>query len=159
MADAPNQAGETAARQPQAMANRMYPVPPYYYKAFTDQAWKAHKLARQAGPANPDRGDISPAGAPSATTLVDESVWNPFTSSDRDDLSSKTRILFKPPRADWMIENDYFESFGQPHQVRLLQLRLLRSRFSNVYLDHDPAARQACERTRAKSTLNPTDRR
>lgn len=116
MAEQPDQTGEAAARQPQAMANRMFPVPPYYYKAFTDSAWKAHKSAKQAVDQQRD-GEGNETETTPSDVLAGEAVWNPFAASDRDDLSNKTGILFEPPRADWVIESDYFESFGQSHQV------------------------------------------
>lgn len=137
MEEQPDQTEPAAARQAQTqvMVNRTYPVPPYYYKAFTDAAWKARK-AQQKQAADQERGQIGESsGAASRAEGVDgkpeeeeEQPWNPFASGDQDDLSSRTRVLFEPPRVDWMIESGYWEAFGTSHAVSFVALRVLYRR-------------------------------
>jgi hypothetical protein len=137
MEEQQDQTEPAAARQAQTqvMVNRTYPVPPYYYKAFTDAAWKAHK-AQQKQAAHQERGRIGESsGAASRAEGVDgkpeeeeEQPWNPFASGDQDDLSSRTRDLFEPPRVDWMIESGYWEAFGTSHAVSFVALRVLSRR-------------------------------
>jgi hypothetical protein len=130
MEEQPDQTEPAAARQAQTqvMVNRTYPVPPYYYKAFTDAAWKAHK-AQQTQAADQERGQIGgSSGAASRAEGVDGKPWNPFASGDQDDLSSRTRVLFEPPRVDWMIESGYWEAFGTSHAVSFVALRVLSRR-------------------------------
>jgi hypothetical protein len=128
---------EEAVRQAQATANRLFPVPPFYYKAFTDSAWKAHKANRlederasgQAGPSNlyAIRKTVTEEEGQSSVP-----PWNPFTTSDREDLAGKTGIVFEPPRTDWIIEDGAWESFGQLNPVRFYLLILIIPRALSV---------------------------
>jgi len=129
---------EEAGRQAQATANRLFPVPPFYYKAFTDSAWKAHNANRsederasgEAGPSSSTAGQKTVAKETDSNSIP---PWNPFTTGDREDLDSKSEIIFKPPRIDWIIEDGAWESFGQLNPVRRppsclpIQYRLLKS--------------------------------
>jgi hypothetical protein len=114
---------EEAVRQAQATANRSFPVPPFYYKAFTDSAWRAHKSSRsdhkretaRAGPSKLSTEDTAAAEDDASRSA---SSWNPFASGDREDFLGQTEIIFEPPRVDWMIEAGSWESFGQLNPVR-----------------------------------------
>jgi len=158
---------EEAVRQAQATANRLFPVPPFYYKAFTDSAWKTHKTNRLEDEQASGQGQAGPSNlAAVRKTVAEEEVstsgppWNPFTTSDREDLASKTGIIFEPPRTDWIIEDGTWEAFGQLHPVR---------RFYHSHFDYPSSAEcliasrliapgETDGRARAQSTAIPPDR-
>lgn len=105
---------QAAARQPVA-ANRQFPVPPFYYKAWTDKAWSRFKAVEQH-----DRAQ---------DTELDD-VPNPFSLSqtEQDELIQTPDSLFRSPRVDWVEADGYWETFGQAHPVSL-QFRQHLSQF------------------------------
>jgi hypothetical protein len=100
---------EDSPRQTVAAANRQFPVPPFYYKAFTDQAWSAHNASSSK---SEDTGDEA-----RDRSQDPKKGTNIFSLGDRDEILTRTEDLFTPPNVNWIAEDGYWEAFGQANAV------------------------------------------
>jgi mediator of RNA polymerase II transcription subunit 7 len=105
-----------------AITNTLFPPPPAYFKAFTDE-----NLARYAELGGPSR--LPYKSSEKTGTQSPSSVPNPEeaqNSTSEQELAGVEAQL-GPPRSDWVKEEGAWKCFGETHHVSCISLGAIYS--------------------------------
>ena len=107
---------------PLELANTLFPPPPAYYKAFTNNNVARHAELTGINPAGSSGTSKSRAGPEAVIGVIPDAELptirrEGLIEAEQSELKELEEQL-KPPRADLVVEDGKWSCFGQQYDVR-----------------------------------------